>query len=58
MNAEDKKNLALFAVKIREGIVRSTHAGKSGHPGGSLSSTEYFAYLYRREMRVDTKKPK
>ena len=42
MNAEEKKDLALFAVKIREGIVRSTHAGKSGHPGGSLSSAEYF----------------
>ena len=58
MNAEEKKDLALFAVKIREGIVRSTHAGKSGHPGGSLSSAEYFAYLYGKEMRIDPKNPK
>ena len=58
MNADEKKSLALFAVKIREGIIRSTHAAKSGHPGGSLSSTEYFAYLYGKEMRVDPKNPK
>ena len=58
MNADEKKDLALFAVKIREGIVRSTHAAKSGHPGGSLSSAEYFAYLYGKEMRVDPKNPK
>ena len=58
MTSAEKKKLALFAVKIREGIVRSTHAAKSGHPGGSLSSTEYFAYLYGKEMRVDPKNPK
>ena len=58
MNADDKKSPALFAVKIREGILTSTHAGKSGHPGGSLSATEYFAYLYGKEIRVDPKNPK
>ena len=41
MTPSDKKELRLFAVKVREGILRSTHAAKSGHPGGSLSSTEY-----------------
>lgn len=58
MTAQEKKNLALFAVKIREGILHSTHAAKSGHPGGSLSATEYFAYLYGKEMRIDPKNPK
>ena len=58
MNAADKKDLALFAVKIREGILIGTHAAKSGHPGGSLSATEYFAYLYGKEMHVDPKNPK
>ena len=58
MTATEKKRLALFAVKIREGIIVSTHAAKSGHPGGSLSSAEYFAYLYGKEMRVDPKNPK
>ena len=58
MTSAEKKQLALFAVKIREGIIRSTHAAKSGHPGGSLSATEYFAYLYGKEMNVDPKNPK
>ena len=50
MTAAEQKELRLFAVKVREGILRSTHAAKSGHPGGSLSSTEYFTYLYNKEL--------
>ena len=57
MTAAEQKELRLFAVKVREGILRGTHAAKSGHPGGSLSSTEYFTYLYNRELRVDPKTP-
>ena len=34
------------AVEVRKGIVTATHAAKSGHPGGSLSATEIFTYLY------------
>ena len=58
MTAEDKKQLELFAVKVREGILKGTHSAKSGHPGGSLSATEYFTYLYNKEIRVDPKNPK
>lgn len=58
MTAQEKKKLELLALKIREGILRSTHAAKSGHPGGSLSATDYFAYLYGVEIRVDAKNPK
>ncbi len=58
MNADEKKDLALFAVKIREGILISTHAAKSGHPGGGLSATEYFAYLYGKEMHIYPKNPR
>ena len=57
MTAAEEKELRLFAVKVREGILRGTHAAKSGHPGGSLSSTEYFTYLYNKEIRVDPKNP-
>ena len=57
MTVAEQKELRLFAVKVREGILRGTHAAKSGHPGGSLSSTEYFTYLYNRELRVDPKNP-
>ena len=58
MTPSDKKKLRLFAVKVREGILRSTHAAKSGHPGGSLSSTEYLTYLYNKELRIDPKNPR
>ena len=57
MTPAEEKDLRLFAVKVREGILRGTHAAKSGHPGGSLSSTEYFTYLYNKEIRVDPKNP-
>ena len=57
MTTAEQKELRLFAVKVREGILRGTHAAKSGHPGGSLSSTEYFTYLYNKEIRVDPKNP-
>ena len=57
MTAAEQKELRLFAVKVREGILRGTHAAKSGHPGGSLSSTEYFTYLYNKEIRVDPQNP-
>ena len=50
MNA-DKKNLQLFALKIPDGIIRNTHSTQSGHPGGSLSTTEFFVYLYKKEIR-------
>ena len=58
MTPAEKKELKLFAVNVREGILRSTHSAGSGHPGGSLSATEYFTYLYNKEMRVDPKNPK
>jgi transketolase len=39
------------------GIIESTHAAKAGHPGGSLSAAEMFAYLYNKELRVDPANP-
>ncbi len=58
MTNEDRKALALFAVTVREDIVKSTTAAGSGHPGGSLSAAEYLTYLYEKEMRVDPKNPR
>lgn len=57
MNAETKKMLSSYAAKIRMGIVEGTYYAKAGHPGGSLSSADLFAYLYFNEMRVDPKNP-
>ena len=46
------------ARKIRIGIIKGTHAAKSGHPGGSLSIADVMAYLYFAEMNIDPQNPK
>ena len=46
------------ANEIRKGIVKATHAAKSGHPGGSLSAADIYAYLFFEEMNIDPKEPK
>lgn len=46
------------ANEIRKGIVTAVHAAKAGHPGGSLSATEIFTYLYFEEMNIDPENPK
>ena len=58
MNASEKLSLQKTACKVRMGILESTHAAKCGHPGGSLSATEMFTYLYFKEMNVDPADPK
>lgn len=58
MTPEEKKKLELFALDIREDVLRSTSAAGSGHPGGSLSAADYFTYLYNKEIRVYPKNPK
>ena len=46
------------ANEVRKGIIKSTHAAKSGHPGGSLSAADIYTYLYFEEMNIDPKDPK
>ena len=58
MTELEKKQLQITACKVRMGIIESTHGAKAGHPGGSLSATEMFTYLYFKEMNVDTANPK
>ncbi|MDC7279174.1 MULTISPECIES: transketolase [Pseudobutyrivibrio] len=53
-NQELKKT----AIEVRKGIIEGVHAAKAGHPGGSLSATEVFTYLYFEEMNIDPKNPK
>ena len=57
MTSQEKKQLQILACKIRMGIIESTHAAKCGHPGGSMSATEMFTYLYNKELNVDPKNP-
>lgn len=57
----DKKTLLDLkkkAVRIRKDILVEVYSAQSGHPGGSLSSTEIFTYLFLKEMRIDPKNPK
>ena len=58
MTASEKNQLQQIAAKVRMGIIESTHGAKAGHPGGSLSATEMFTYLYFKEMNIDPKNPK
>ncbi len=58
MDLTTKKQLEIFATQIRMGIIEGTYGAKAGHPGGSLSSADLFAYLYEKEMKYDAKNPK
>lgn len=58
MTNELKRELEIFATQIRIGIIEGTYNAKAGHPGGSLSAAEVFAYLYGKEMRYNPKEPK
>lgn len=53
----DKLELQKIAIKVRKGIIMGVHAAKAGHPGGSLSAADVFAYLYFEEMNIDPKNP-
>jgi len=57
MTKEQKRELEIFAAKIRIGIIEGVYSANSGHPGGSLSAADMFAYLYGKEMRYDPKNP-
>ena len=55
----ETKELSFIANEIRKDIIRSVHAAKAGHPGGSLSSADILTYLYFEEMKnIDPKDPK
>ncbi len=58
MTELEKKQLEATACRVRMGIIDATHGAKAGHPGGSLSATEMFTYLYFKELNVDPKNPK
>ena len=58
MDLNTKKQLQILACKVRMGIIESTYCAKCGHPGGSLSATELFTYLYAKELNVDPQNPK
>lgn len=48
--------LEQIASQVRRDIVRMVTGAASGHPGGSLSSTDILTYLYFKEMTIDPEK--
>ncbi len=58
MTDNKKRELEIIAAKVRIGIIEGVFNAKSGHPGGSLSATDIYTYLYFNEMNIDPKNPK
>ena len=44
--------LEQISSQVRRDIVRMVTKAASGHPGGSLSSTDIMTYLFFKEMNV------
>lgn len=57
MDSSRKKELALYAAKLRLLALEGIYNAKSGHPGGSLSAAEVLTYLYQEEMNVEPARP-
>lgn len=51
------QDLKQKANEVRKGIIIAVHSAKAGHPGGSLSATDIFTYLYFEEMNIFPQNP-
>lgn len=54
----NKTELQKLACKVRMGVIEAVYSAKSGHPGGSLSASDIFTYLYFKEMNINPDDPK
>ena len=54
----NKFELMKTANEIRKGVIKAVHSAKSGHPGGSLSASDIYTYLFFEELNVDPAEPK
>ncbi len=57
MDTATQHALAVTAAKARLLLSRAIFRAACGHPGGSLSCTDYLTVLYNRIIRVDPKHP-
>lgn len=57
MDKVTRKMLETAACQIRMGVIEGTYNAKAGHPGGSLSAADVFAYLYFKEMEIEPTRP-
>lgn len=53
MKITDIQELEKIANEIRIGIIEEVYAGKSGHPGGSLSCADILTVLYFNQMNIN-----
>lgn len=58
MKITDVKELEKIAKQIRIGIIEQVYNGKSGHPGGSLSSADILTVLFFNQMNINPESPK
>ena len=58
LTKEERKQLQITACKVRMGVIDAVYSANSGHPGGSLSASDVFTWLYFKEMNVDPANPK
>ncbi len=49
----DNKQLTKHANNVRKNIIEMVYAAQSGHPGGSLGSSDILTYLYFEEMDIN-----
>ena len=58
MKISDITELEKIANEIRIGIIEEVYAGKSGHPGGSLTCADILTVLYFNQMNINPEDPK
>jgi len=56
-NLDFEQSATVLAASVRRHIVEMVYAAKSGHIGGSLSSTDLMATLYSKYLKHDPKNP-
>ncbi|MFI3209080.1 MAG: transketolase [Eubacteriales bacterium] len=54
----NKLELMKTANEVRKGVVTAVFNAKSGHPGGSLSASDIYTYLFFEELNIDPADPK
>ncbi|WP_058485103.1 transketolase [Defluviitalea phaphyphila] len=57
MTKERKEELKNLCFKFRNDLIDLLYSIQTGHPGGSLSSTEIITTLFFEEMNIDPKNP-
>ena len=57
MDSKKKKELELWAAKIRKTALQTIQTAGSGHIGGSFSICDIMSVLYFDKMRVDPTNP-